>query len=105
IVSTIQSEQNAIIRHALKEPLIIQGAAGSGKTTVALHRLAYLLYEYREQLRAERMMIFAPNVMFLDYISHVLPDLVLVRSRRTRSQNGLWAYLDHHLHKQQKQVD
>lgn len=75
IVSTIQSEQNAIIRHALKEPLIIQGAAGSGKTTVALHRLAYLLYEYREQLRAERMMIFAPNAMFLDYISHVLPEL------------------------------
>lgn len=75
IVSTIQAEQNAIIRHALKEPLIIQGSAGSGKTTVALHRLAFLLYEYREQLKAERMIIFAPNAMFLDYISHVLPEL------------------------------
>lgn len=75
IVATIQAEQNAIIRHAIKEPLIIQGAAGSGKTTVALHRLAYLLYEFREQLRAEKMVIFAPNAMFLDYISHVLPEL------------------------------
>lgn len=75
IVSTIQQEQNEIIRSPKDTALIIQGVAGSGKTTVALHRLAYLLYEYREQIRPERMMIFAPSTMFLDYISDVLPEL------------------------------
>ncbi|MFD0697041.1 HelD family protein [Paenibacillus sp. GCM10027628] len=75
IVSTIQAEQDRIIRAAKNTALIIQGVAGSGKTTVALHRLAFLLYQYREQIRAERMIIFAPNSMFLDYISGVLPEL------------------------------
>nr|WP_239588231.1 3'-5' exonuclease [Gracilibacillus alcaliphilus] len=75
IVATIQGEQNEIIRHPLHQAVIIQGVAGSGKTTVALHRLAYLLYEYREQLTAHRMIIFAPNTIFLDYISQVLPEL------------------------------
>ena len=75
IVSTIQAEQDRIIRAAKNTALIIQGVAGSGKTTVALHRLAFLLYQYREQIRAERMVIFAPNSMFLDYISGVLPEL------------------------------
>ena len=75
IVSSIQNEQNAIIRAGKDGPLIIQGVAGSGKTTVALHRLAYLLYTYREIMSAERMVIFAPNRMFLDYIADVLPEL------------------------------
>ncbi|MGB8000765.1 MAG: 3'-5' exonuclease [Anaerobacillus sp.] len=75
IVSTIQAKQNDIIRAERTTPLIIQGAAGSGKTTVALHRLAYLLYEYRDTIQAGRMIIFAPNRMFLDYISGVLPEL------------------------------
>ncbi len=75
IVSTIQSEQNHIIRAEKNQPLIIQGVAGSGKTTVALHRLAYLLYHYRDTLSAGQMIIFAPNRMFLDYISNVLPEL------------------------------
>lgn len=75
IVSTIQAEQNDIIRSKRDAALIIQGVAGSGKTTVALHRLAYLIYEYRENMEAERMIIFAPNAMFLDYISNVLPEL------------------------------
>src|SRR5690554_1398066 len=75
IVSTIQAEQDRIIRAPRSMALIIQGAAGSGKTTVALHRLAYLLYQYQGQIRAERMMILAPNTMFLDYISGVLPEL------------------------------
>src|SRR5690606_15814497 len=57
------------------EALIIQGAAGSGKTTVALHRLAYLLYHHQGKIRAERTIIFAPNAMFLNYISGVLPEL------------------------------
>ncbi len=75
IVSTIQSEQNDIIRAERNLPLLIQGVAGSGKTTIALHRLAFLIYEYREQLEAERMIVFAPNSLFLDYISSVLPEL------------------------------
>ncbi|HWI66545.1 MAG TPA: UvrD-helicase domain-containing protein [Symbiobacteriaceae bacterium] len=75
IVSTIQSEQNAIIRAPLDRPLIIQGVAGSGKTTVALHRLAYLLYTFRETILASRIVIFAPSRMFLDYIGDVLPEL------------------------------
>jgi DNA helicase II / ATP-dependent DNA helicase PcrA len=75
IVSTIQAEQDRIIRAPRNRALIIQGAAGSGKTTVALHRLAYLLYQYQDVVRAERMIIFAPNSMFLDYISGVLPEL------------------------------
>ncbi|MGN7309216.1 HelD family protein, partial [Bacillus subtilis] len=75
IVSTIQAEQDQIIRAARNTALIIQGVAGSGKTTVALHRLAFLLYQYKEQVSAEKMVIFAPNHMFLDYISDVLPEL------------------------------
>lgn len=75
IVSTIQAEQDQIIRAAKNTALVIQGVAGSGKTTVALHRLAFLLYQYRENVKAENMIIFAPNSMFLDYISGVLPEL------------------------------
>ncbi|GGG06285.1 HelD family protein [Paenibacillus abyssi] len=83
IVSTIQAEQDRIIRAPRQMALIIQGAAGSGKTTVALHRLAYLLYQYQGQIRAERMIIFAPNAMFLDYISGVLPELGVGNVRQT----------------------
>ncbi|WP_219836753.1 3'-5' exonuclease [Paenibacillus sp. R14(2021)] len=75
IVSTIQQEQDRIIRTDKNKAVFIQGVAGSGKTTVALHRLAYLLYRYAGSIRAERMVIFAPNRMFLDYISGVLPEL------------------------------
>ncbi|MBP1995282.1 HelD family protein [Paenibacillus eucommiae] len=75
IVSTIQAEQDRIIRSARNTALMIQGVAGSGKTTVALHRLAFLLYQYRDQIHAEKMVILAPNRMFLDYISGVLPEL------------------------------
>lgn len=83
IVSTIQAEQDQIIRAPRNKALIIQGAAGSGKTTVALHRLAYLLYQYQQQIRAERMIIFAPNSMFLDYISGVLPELGVGNVKQT----------------------
>lgn len=75
IVSTIQEEQDRIIRSPKGMALVIQGVAGSGKTTVALHRLAYLIYQYRETIRADKMIIFAPNRMFIDYISDVLPEL------------------------------
>ncbi len=75
IVSTIQAEQDRIIRADRNKAIVIQGVAGSGKTTVALHRLAYLLYQHADRLRADKMVIFAPNAMFVDYISEVLPEL------------------------------
>lgn len=75
IVATIAREQNKIIRAPKNIPLIVQGAAGTGKTAVALHRLAYLLYLHRESMTGQDVCIIAPSRMFLDYISDVLPDL------------------------------
>jgi DNA helicase-2/ATP-dependent DNA helicase PcrA len=75
IVSTIQAQQNEIIREEINKPVIIQGVAGSGKTTILLHRLAYLFFNYKETIRPEASLIVAPNRMFLDYISDVLPNL------------------------------
>lgn len=74
IVRTIQKEQNAIIRNTEDRILAIQGAAGSGKTSVALHRIAYLLYHDRENLKAANILILSPNNAFSDYISHILPE-------------------------------
>ncbi|MCL2058211.1 MAG: UvrD-helicase domain-containing protein [Oscillospiraceae bacterium] len=75
IVTTIQAEQNRIIRADMFRPLIVQGAAGSGKTTIALHRVAYLLYTYEETVKPKNIMIIAPSKFFLSYISGVLPEL------------------------------
>lgn len=75
IVRTIQKEQNAIIRNTKDEILVIQGVAGSGKTSVALHRIAYLLYHEREHLKSKNVLILSPNGIFADYISHILPEL------------------------------
>lgn len=75
IVSTIQSEQNKIIREKLGKNLIIQGVAGSGKTTVALHRIAYLVYNNRELYKPSDYMVIGPNKFFVNYISGILPDL------------------------------
>jgi len=83
IVTTIQAEQNYVIRHPLNKPLIVQGVAGSGKTTIALHRIAWLLYAYREVLSPNQMMILAPNPLFLNYISQVLPDLGVENVQQT----------------------
>lgn len=75
IVSTIQREQNAIIRNEKDKIMIVQGSAGSGKTSVALHRIAYLLYRHRNELNASQVLILSPNDVFADYISHILPEL------------------------------
>ncbi|MVU83205.1 AAA family ATPase [Nocardia sp. ET3-3] len=75
IVETIQHEQDAIIRSEHKSVLVVQGGPGTGKTAVALHRAAYLLYTYRQQLDKAGVLIIGPNSTFLDYIGQVLPSL------------------------------
>jgi DNA helicase II / ATP-dependent DNA helicase PcrA len=75
IVATIQEEQNEIIRADLNKPIIVQGAAGSGKTTIALHRISYFIYTYADKFSPDQLMILAPNRLFIDYISEVLPEL------------------------------
>lgn len=75
IVRTIQKEQNAIIRNTQDRILVIQGGAGSGKTSIALHRIAYLLYHDRKNLKSSNILILSPNSVFSDYISHILPEL------------------------------
>jgi len=76
IVNTIQKEQNRIIRDEEHQLLMVQGVAGSGKTSIALHRIAYLLYKYRdENMTSNNILIFSPNTVFNDYISNVLPEL------------------------------
>lgn len=76
IVETIRSEQNIIIRQPLEQVCIVQGCAGSGKSTIALHRVSYLLYNYKN-LEASKVAVIAPNRLFIDYISAVLPGLEL----------------------------
>ncbi|MDB0438847.1 helicase [Clostridioides difficile] len=75
IVTTIQREQNQVIRNEDYKNLIVQGAAGSGKTSIALHRIAYLLYRHKDKITSKNIIIFSPNNIFNDYISNVLPQL------------------------------
>ncbi|GLB46577.1 DNA helicase [Philodulcilactobacillus myokoensis] len=75
IVTTIQNEQNKVIRDVKNDLLFVQGAAGSGKTSAALQRVAYLLYHYRNQINSKQIILFSPNQLFNDYISNVLPEL------------------------------
>ncbi|WP_226666591.1 RNA polymerase recycling motor HelD [Metabacillus litoralis] len=93
IVATIQQEQNKVIRNEKGKLLIVQGAAGSGKTSAALQRVAYLLYKYRETLEAEEILLFSPNTMFNSYIRNVLPELGEENMQQTTFQN----YLQHSL--------
>lgn len=83
IIATIQNEQNDVIRASLKHPIIVQGAAGSGKTTIALHRISYFLYSSGYRFPPEKLMILAPNRLFIDYISAVLPDLGVNKINQT----------------------
>ncbi|WP_245802236.1 HelD family protein [Corynebacterium pacaense] len=75
IVETIQREQDEIIRDATRGVMVVEGGPGTGKTAVALHRVAYLLYTWREQLARTGVLIIGPNSTFLEYISRVLPEL------------------------------
>ncbi len=93
IVATIQKEQNRIIRNDNKRYLIVQGPAGSGKTSAALQRVAYLLYKYRNTLNADQILLFSPNPMFNSYVSTVLPDLGEENMQQTTFQE----YLHHRL--------
>ncbi|WP_282943251.1 RNA polymerase recycling motor HelD [Paenibacillus sp. RC67] len=95
IVATIQKEQNRIIRNDRSRMLIVQGAAGSGKTSAALQRVAYLLYKHRETLQADQMVLFSPNPMFNSYVSTVLPELGEENMQQTTFQQ----YLEHRLGK------
>lgn len=83
IVTSIQREQNKVIRDDINKLLVVQGPAGSGKTSIALHRVAYLLYRYRELILADNIVIFSPNRIFNDYISDVLPELGEENMHRT----------------------
>jgi len=89
IVATIQKEQNKIIRNEKGKLLIVQGAAGSGKTSAALQRVAFLLYKYRETLNAEEILLFSPNPMFNSYIRNVLPELGEENMQQTTFQQYL----------------
>ncbi|KOY15385.1 RNA polymerase recycling motor HelD [Paenibacillus xylanivorans] len=93
IVATIQREQNAIIRNDKSRMLIVQGAAGSGKTSAALQRVAYLLYKHRQTISADQIVLFSPNPMFASYISTVLPELGEENMQQTTFQE----YLDYWL--------
>lgn len=75
IVKTIQKEQNKIIRNTQSKLLFVQGAAGSGKTSAILQRIAYLLYRYRGNLTSSQVVMFSPNMLFNDYIKDVLPEM------------------------------
>lgn len=75
IVATIQDQQNKVIRSDMLKPLVVQGVAGGGKTTIALHRMAYLIYNNRRSIHNPNYMVVAPNRLFLNYISEILPDL------------------------------
>ncbi|MFC4807675.1 RNA polymerase recycling motor HelD [Paenibacillus sp. GCM10023250] len=93
IVATIQREQNAVIRDDRSRMLIVQGAAGSGKTSAALQRAAYLLYKYRDRLKADQIVLFSPNPLFNGYVSTVLPELGEENMQQTTFQDYLEYWL------------
>ena len=95
IVATIQREQNQIIRNEDIRTLIIQGVAGSGKTSIALHRIAYLLYIFRDSISSKDILIVSPNKVFSDYISNVLPELGEETVPETSMEQILSGVLEH----------
>lgn len=95
IVATIQREQSQIIRNEDIRTLIIQGVAGSGKTSIALHRIAYLLYTFRDSISSKDILIISPNKVFSDYISNVLPELGEETVPETSMEQILSGVLEH----------
>jgi DNA helicase II / ATP-dependent DNA helicase PcrA len=95
IVATIQKEQNQIIRNEKAKLLIVQGVAGSGKTSAALQRVAYLLYRYRGKIKSENIMLFSPNTLFNSYVATVLPELGEENMKQTTFQE----YLNSRIHR------
>lgn len=95
IVATIQREQNRIIRNEDIRTLITQGVAGSGKTSIALHRIAYLLYTFRDSISSKDILIISPNKVFSDYISNVLPELGEETVPETSMEQILSGVLEH----------
>lgn len=93
IVATIQKEQNEIIRYDKKKYLLVQGVAGSGKTSAALQRVAYLMYRYRGSIQADQIMLFSPNPMFNSYVANVLPEL----GEENMDQTTFLEYIDKRL--------
>lgn len=89
IVATIQKEQNQVIRNDRAKLLVVRGAAGSGKTSAALQRVAYLLYKYRNQINADQIVLFSPNPIFNSYVSTVLPELGEENMQQTTFQEYL----------------
>ena len=83
IVATIQPEQDVIVRSGVEDTICVQGAPGTGKTAVGLHRAAYLLYAYRDQLSRQGVLVVGPNASFLRYIGDVLPALGEIEARQT----------------------
>ncbi|GAA2360648.1 3'-5' exonuclease [Saccharopolyspora halophila] len=94
IVATIQREQNAVIRNETAQVLILQGVAGSGKTSIALHRVAFLLYRFKDTLSSDNVMILSPNKVFGDYIADVLPELGEEQVAETDFDRIASAFLD-----------
>lgn len=108
IVTSIQREQNKAIRDENHRVLIVQGPAGSGKTSIAMHRIAYLLYRDRHKITANNILIFSPNRIFSDYISNVLPELGEENVRQTTFQDYLvraLAYLPYDIEDRDTQLE
>ncbi|WP_075980650.1 RNA polymerase recycling motor HelD [Bacillus massilinigeriensis] len=101
IVSTIQKEQNQIIRNEKSKVLLVQGVAGSGKTSAAMQRIAYLLYRYRNTIKSENIMLFSPNPLFNSYVATVLPEL----GEENMRQGTFQEYINHRLAKKYRVED
>lgn len=104
IIATIQKEQNEIIRDAPWHSVIVQGVAGSGKTTVAMHRISYILYNYAEKFRPEQFYIIGSNTMLLNYITGVLPTLEVYNVHPLTMTEFLESLLDTDWKRQKKKM-